>query len=185
MEDEQVLGRGRFLQLLSRDGWEYIHRTNCSGIAVIVAVTEDDRLLLVEQYRPPIRSLSIELPAGLIADGEDVRHESGLEAARRELWEETGYEAPQWREVFQGPGGAGASADILTFFIANQAHKTASGGGDASENIRVHAVPRQDLTSWLEAKCAQGIPVDPKIYAGLYLYQTYNKTFDTGSDHES
>lgn len=184
MNNEQVLGAGRFLQLLSRDGWEYIHRTNCRGIAVIVAVTEDDRVLLVEQYRPPIRSLSIELPAGLIADGEDVRHESGQEAACRELFEETGYETPYWQEVFQGPGGAGASADVLTFFIAQGAKKTGSGGGDASEEIRVHAVPRRDLDDWLAAKRAQGIPVDPKIYAGLYLYQTYNKTFDTGSDHE-
>ena len=51
MSKIETIGVGRFLRLLSRDGWEYVERPNIRGIAVIVAVTDDAKLLLVEQYR--------------------------------------------------------------------------------------------------------------------------------------
>ena len=49
MSKIETIGTGRFLRLLSRDGWEYVERPNIRGIAVIVAVTDDANLLLVEQ----------------------------------------------------------------------------------------------------------------------------------------
>lgn len=174
----KVLHEGKFIRLLSRDGWEHIQRTNCNGIAVMVALTEDDEILLVQQYRPPIDSQSIELPAGLIDDGEGEDGESGLEAAKRELLEETGYVSDEWYEAFSGPGGAGASTDILNFYVALGAKQVGSGGGDRTEKIITHKVLRKNVDVWLNDKVSQGIPVDPKIYAGLYLLNKYNKIFD-------
>lgn len=58
--------------------------------AALVAVTERERVLAVRQYRPAVERYTIELPAGLIDAGEDP-----AETARRELLEETGYEADQ------------------------------------------------------------------------------------------
>lgn len=174
MNNVETLGTGRFLELVSKNGWEYIRRTNCRGIAVIVALTQHDEILLVQQYRPPIGQNSLELPAGLIDDGEGENGESALEAAKRELLEETGYIAEHWHMGLSGPGGAGASSDILNFFIATGARKVAGGGGDSTEKIVVHAVARDGINGWLAEKQRQGLPVDPKIYAGLYLLSTYN-----------
>ena len=58
--------------------------------AVVVALTEDDKLLAVRQYRPAVECQTIELPSGLVDPGE-----SPLDAGRRELLEETGYQAPE------------------------------------------------------------------------------------------
>jgi len=174
----EILYEGKFIRLVSNNGWEYIQRTNCNGIAVIVALSEEGRVLLVEQYRVPVASNVLELPAGLIDDGEGAENESGLTAAKRELLEETGYVSERWHEAFSGPGGAGASSDILNFYVALQARKTGSGGGDATEQIRVHEVPLKEVHGWLAQKCSDGIPADPKIYAGLYLLSLYNKISD-------
>ena len=58
--------------------------------AAVVAITEDQRVLAVRQYRPAVERHTIELPSGLVDPGE-----SPAEAARRELLEETGYEAAE------------------------------------------------------------------------------------------
>lgn len=171
----KILHEGKFIRLLSRDGWEHIERTNCNGVAVMVAVTEDDEILLVQQHRPPINAECIELPAGLIDDGEGEDGETGLTAAKRELLEETGYVSDEWHEAFSGPGGAGASADILNFYIAIDAKKVGPGGGDSTEKIEIHKVSRKNIDFWIQEKVSEGIPVDPKIYAGLYLLNKYNK----------
>lgn len=171
----KTLHEGKFIRLLSRGGWEHIQRTNCNGVAVMVALTEHEEILLVQQYRPPIDQDSIELPAGLIDDGEGPDGEDGLDAAKRELLEETGYVSDRWHEVFSGPGGAGASTDILYFYLAFGAKKMAEGGGDLREKIKVHKVAINDIDEWLCVQASSGVPVDPKIYAGLYLLNKYNK----------
>jgi ADP-ribose pyrophosphatase len=176
--ETKILYEGKFIRFVSKNGWEYTQRTNCAGIAVIVAVTADRRLLLVQQYRPPVDQDVMELPAGLIDDGMGEPGESGLEAAKRELLEETGYVAEDWRHVFQGPGGPGASADILNFYLALNAKKIQEGGGDSSESIIVHAVALDSVVEWIAGRQADGVPPDPKIYAGLYFLSLYNKDSD-------
>lgn len=63
-DDAKIIGDGRFLKLLDRGGWEFTHRTNCTGIVVIVAVTGEGKLLLTEQYRPPVRGRLIDPAPG-------------------------------------------------------------------------------------------------------------------------
>lgn len=165
----KVLKEGRFLRLVSRDGWEYVERTKTSGIVVIVALTEKDELLLVEQYRPPVRARVLELPAGLAGDVPGSEAESIAAAANRELLEETGYRAPRLEHLTTGPISPGLSDEIVTVFLARGVRPAGGGGGDGTEEIRLHTVPLAQADAWLKQKQDQGILIDFKVYAGLYF----------------
>jgi len=159
--------RGRYLDLVERDGWEYSTRSNASAVVVIVAVTPDDHLLLVEQYRRPVDARVIELPAGLVGDHVEP-DESILEAARRELIEETGYAAGSIDFIMDCPSSAGMTDEIVSFVRAGDLERVGPGGGDDSEDIEVHAVPLAEVDGWLDRRRRGGTPLDPKIYAALY-----------------
>lgn len=167
--DDVLLAEGRHLRFVSRDGWEFVDRPHVTGIAVLVAVTEEGRLLLVEQRRPAVSRSVIELPAGLCGDEADARGEPLEAAARRELLEETGYEAREVAPLTQGPPSAGVSSEVVTFFRARGLTRRAAGGGVASERIVVHEVPLAEADAWLSGREAEGAVVDPKVWAGLYF----------------
>ncbi|MEJ2382900.1 MAG: NUDIX hydrolase [Xanthomonadales bacterium] len=159
--------RGRYLDLVERDGWEYSTRSNARAVVVIIAVTPDKRLLLVEQFRRPVDTRVIELPAGLVGDHVDP-DESILEAARRELIEETGYAADSLARIMDCPSSAGMTDEIVSFIRADGLERVGPGGGDDSEDIRVHAVPLAEIDTWLDSRRHAGLPLDPKIFAALY-----------------
>jgi ADP-ribose pyrophosphatase len=165
----RVIAAGRHLTLVEEDGWEYVTRSGVTGVVVIVALTEDDKLVLVEQPRTPIGRHVIELPAGLVGDAGDRRSESLAEAARRELEEETGYAARELVLLAEGPVAVGVADEVVTFFQARGLSRVGAGGGDASEQIRVHEIALPELRAFLAAMQRAGLAVDPKIYAGLFL----------------
>jgi len=81
------------------------------GAVAILAVDDDDRVLLIRQYRHPIRCRDWELPAGLL----DVHGEDPLQAARRELAEEADLAAARWSllaDFFTSPGGSSESVQV-------------------------------------------------------------------------
>lgn len=169
VKSRRVLAEGCFARLVAENGWEWVERVNASGAVVIVAITCDDELVLVEQHRIPLGCRVVELPAGLVGDGAAGQDEKLADAARRELLEETGYEASQLIQLVEGPSSAGLSTEVYSMFLAREAHRVGPGGGDHSEDIEVHLVPLDQADQWLDAKRRQGIMVDPKIYAGLYF----------------
>lgn len=171
MSEDITHYRGRYLSLLERDGWEFASRSNASGVVVIVAVTDGGEILLVEQYRKPVQALVLELPAGLVGDHVSP-DESVLEAAHRELIEETGYAAGKLEILMACPSSAGMSDEIITFVAATGLQRVGPGGGDASEEIKVVAVPLKQVDDWLAGQRSLGKPMDPKIYAALYWLQT-------------
>jgi ADP-ribose pyrophosphatase len=164
-----VLYDGKHIQLVKRDRWEYARRKNLTGIVAIVAVTDDGKLILVEQYRPPVGARVIELPAGLAGDVAGQEAEDLAAAARRELLEETGYEADGMTEVGAGAASAGMSDEIITMFVATGLKKTGAGEGDGSEQITIHEVPLADVPAFLARKVRDGCLIDLKVYAGLYF----------------
>lgn len=166
---EELLGEGKHVSLLRRDGWEFARRRNISGIVVLVAVTDDDEILLVEQPRPIVGGRTIELPAGLAGDSADSRQESLQTAAQRELQEETGYEAQGWDALTEGPVSPGMTTEVVTLLRARRVRRTGDGGGVDNEDITVHRVPLRDAPAWLQARAADGLQIDPKVYAGLYF----------------
>jgi len=159
--------RGRFLGLQECDRWEYVIRTNASGVIALVPVTDAGELVLVEQYRIPVKNRVMELPAGLAGDTGNPE-ESFRIAAQRELIEETGYRAGILEELLSGPISSGMTDEILTIFYAGDLERVGPGGGSGNEDITVHHVPLESAAQWLEARMAEGILVDPKIYAGLF-----------------
>jgi ADP-ribose pyrophosphatase len=167
--EPEVLGAGRHLRLVRREGWEYAERVTGTGVVAVVAVTDDDRVVLTEQYRPPVRSPVIELPAGLVGDLPGALAEDLVTAARRELEEETGYAASALRLLGAGPSSAGLAAEVVSFLLATGLVRVGPGGGDATEAITVHEVPLAAVDAWLAGMVGQGRLVDPKVYAGLWL----------------
>ena len=168
-EPRRVLCEGRFARLVAQNGWEWVERTNTSGAVVIVAVTPDRQLVLVEQYRIPLARRVVELPAGLAGDAADSRHEELAEAAHRELLEETGFEAADLHFLAEGPSSAGLTDEVYAMFLARDVRRVGPGGGDAAEEIQVHLVPLDQADAWLGQRRTSGVMVDPKVYAGLYF----------------
>jgi ADP-ribose pyrophosphatase len=165
----EVLTRyiGRYLSLLEVNTWEYVSRSNASGVVVLVPVTETRKIVLVEQFRPPVGKRVIELPAGLIGDLSDS-DESVFEAGNRELAEETGFVAGKLDLLMKCPSSPGMSDEMVSFLLATELTRVGPGGGDHSEDITVHEVPLRQVDEWLENRLAQDQPLDPKIYAALY-----------------
>lgn len=166
-EKEVIRYLGHHLGLREDDGWEYVYRTNASGVVMMVAVTDAGELVLVEQYRKPVDCRVIELPAGLAGDAGD-REEDLETAAQRELYEETGFTAGSFEKLLISPGSPGLSSELLNIYLARGLRRTGPGGGDASEDIVVHTVPLARAVAWLESRQAQGLLVDYRVYAGLF-----------------
>lgn len=167
MNDETIHYQGRFLTLVERDHWEYATRSNAHAVAVIVAVTPEGELLLVEQHRKPVNARVIELPAGLVGDQDDP-DEDVLDAAGRELIEETGFEASDIALIMECPSSAGMADEIVSFVRARGLKRVGDGGGDDSEDIEVHRIPLDRADSWLLQMQDRGRLLDPKIYAALH-----------------
>jgi ADP-ribose pyrophosphatase len=169
MTETCTLFNGHYLRLKRRGSWEYAERTNAGSAVIVVAVTPEDRVLFVEQFRVPIDARSIEMPAGLVGDLGEA--ESVETAARRELLEETGWRAARIEALMAGPSSSGMSNEMVAFVRARELTREHAGGGDESEAITVHEVPRADVARWLNAKRGEGYSIDPKLYAGLYFLE--------------
>lgn len=169
MTETETLFNGRWLRLMRRGHWEYCERVNPAGAVIIVATTEADELVFVEQYRIPVERRTIEMPAGLIGDQAHARDESAIDTARRELEEETGYRAKRIELLMRGPVSAGLTTEEATFVRATGLVRIGEGGGDETEDIVVHHVPRAGAARWLAAKMREGYSIDPKLYAGLWF----------------
>jgi ADP-ribose pyrophosphatase len=169
--NERTLCEGKYIRLVQQGEWEFARRRNTSGIVGIVAVTDDGKLLLVEQFRPPVGKPVIELPAGLAGDVAGHESEDLASAARRELLEETGYAAREMDAVASGPPSAGLSDEVITMFVARGLTRTGDGAGDGSERITLHEVPVGEVRAFVDQKARDGCLVDLKVFAGLYFVQ--------------
>lgn len=164
----ELLYQGDWLRLVRRGHWESCERVHRDGMAVLViAVTPEDEVLFVEQYRVPLQARTIEMPAGLVGDEHD--DDTLEQAARRELIEETGWDTRDARVLLIGPTTSGMSNERIAFVRARDLVKVGDGGGTPDEGITVHAVPRHEAPRWLMQKYAEGFELDLKLWAGLWM----------------
>jgi ADP-ribose pyrophosphatase len=166
--NSEDLYEGEHLVFRRRQGWEYVEHRMAKESVMVLARTSDGAVVLVEEFRPAVDAPVVCLPAGLVGDEGPEDAES---AARRELSEETGYEAGALEMLGRGPGSAGMSSEIVNFYFAPGVRRTGKQGDREREEIRVHVVPLADLGRWARDREAAGILVDPKVWAGLCLWR--------------
>lgn len=175
--DKETLWKGKYLRTvrITYEGgkgdlrqWEAVERVNCNGIAAIVPITDDGYLILIKQFRPPLNSYVIELPAGL-----NDRNETLEAVASRELLEETGYAAKKLIPIAKGPLSGGLSGEILTVYLATGIEFKGVSGRDEAEDIEVLKVPLAGIYEWLAALVKDGNLIDLKIFGLIEMANKY------------
>jgi ADP-ribose pyrophosphatase len=140
-----------------------------SGSVVILAVEAgggEPRILLERQYRHAAQQFLWELPAGRIDKGEKE-----LQAAKRELLEETGYAAKSWKRILRFYASPGFVAETMAIFLA-QGLRAGTAQPEADEVIQVRLTPLSEAVRMVMS----GRILDAKTIAGvLWLAQQKNK----------
>ena len=136
-----------------------------NGSAVMMAVDEKRRILLVRQYRLPARGYLWEFPAGKLDPGE-----TPLTAAKRELIEETGYRARRWKKLISFYPSPGYVSEKMTIFLATD---LTAGAAQPMEDERIE-------TRWFSAKQVEQMIhtnkiEDAKTIVGYFLWKSAPK----------
>jgi len=139
---------------------EYIKH---SGAVAIIAITKDNKIIMEYQYRHPVESIMLEIPAGKLEHQEDP-----LGAAKRELREETGYSAKNWLLLGSALPCIGYSTERITYYLAQDlvAGEPILDEGEFLETIIM------DIDTCFE-RIYNGEITDSKTLSGLMLYQGY------------
>lgn len=131
----------------------------------VVAVTRDGEMVLVRQYRHGLGRTCFEIVAGCVEEGEDP-----MDAAKRELLEETGYSGGEWHETLVFSCNASAMNNLSHSFLALGVEKTATQHLDACEDIEVYTFPQEKVKEMLlRGEFMQASMVAPlyKFFSGL------------------
>lgn len=171
--DIEIMASGRFLRLVKRGHWEYAERPHTTGAVAVIATTQQGELVLVEQERVPLGGPCIELPAGLAGDLDDEPDEAFIDAARRELLEETGFRAEHLEHLFPAATSPGLTSESIDLYRATGLTREHPGGGVGQESITVHLVRLDDIDGWLAQRTANGTPVDIKVFAAAALAKSW------------
>lgn len=116
-----------------------------SSWANIIALTKNNEVVLIKQYRHGVQEVLWEIPGGVVEDGEDP-----LEGVKRELLEETGYTAAKFIQVGALYPNPAFQTNTMYCFLALDAEKVTGQSLDDGEDIEVHLVPLDELMSMLK-----------------------------------
>jgi len=141
---------------------EYVDHT---GAVAVLALDDDGRVLLIRQYRHPVRHRDWEIPAGLL----DILGEDPLTAAQRELAEEADLEAGQWNvltDIFTSPGG---NDEAIRIYLARDVRPTGSAFAREAEeaDIRVVWVPLEEAVDAVLERRMHNAPLSVAVLAAL------------------
>jgi 8-oxo-dGTP pyrophosphatase MutT (NUDIX family) len=130
----------------------------------VVAVTPDQRLVMVRQYRHGSNRVTLEIPGGAVDQGEDE-----LTAAQRELREETGFTAPRWIPLGVAEPNPAIQDNRCSTFLALDAVLSGPLDPDENEELEVTTVPWDEL----KTKVLQGEIRHSIVIAAFYYYQSW------------
>ena len=168
MSTPETLFETRWIRMLRIGHWDFVRRPQADVCVGVLAITPENEILLVEQFRIPVQRRVIELPAGIVGDEPEFLGESLAQTAARELLEETGYRAGTIEPLLATPTSAGLTSEFMHLFIAKNLVRENDGGGVPGEEIIVHRVPLAEVRDWLSAQEAAGKAIDSKIQASLW-----------------
>ena len=169
MSTPETLFETRWIRMQRIGHWDFVRRPQSDACVGILAITPEQEILLVEQFRIPVQQRVIEIPAGIVGDEVEHHGESLAESAARELLEETGYRAGRMEPLIRTPTSAGLTSEFIHLFRAFDLTREHAGGGVAGEDITVHQVPLAELRDWLRGREQAGVIIDFKIHASLWL----------------
>lgn len=169
MSDTQILFETRWIRVCQDGKWQYVRRPTSDNAVGILAITPENEVILVEQFRIPTGSRVVEIPAGLVGDEPQFLEENLEDTARRELLEETGYYAETMKFLLRSPSTPGLAREFMNIYLATDLRKESDGGGIEGENIEVYHVPLTNLRNWLNIKQSEGVQIDARILAALWL----------------
>lgn len=130
----------------------------------VIAITEDGDFVMVEQYRHGLRDVFFELVAGVIEEGE-----TPLEAAKRELLEEAGYDGGEWQLLTTISQNPSTSNNLVYCFVAKGVRDTKQQHLDKTEDIAVRVMPEAEVLGLLtDDKIKQALMAAP---LWKYFYQ--------------
>jgi len=129
------------------------------GAVAIVPLLNHETVLLIRQYRQAVGETLLEIPAGTLEPDE-----SPDACARRELQEETGYDARRLRRLFSQYLAPGYSQEVLHVYLAEELVPTAQ-GLDADELVELVPTPLSEV----ERMIVDGAIRDSKTIAGLLM----------------
>lgn len=112
----------------------------------VIAITDDERFVLVRQYRHGLGRTSYELPAGVREPGDATQ----LDAARRELLEETGYGGGEWRKFMVLSANPSTTNNLTYTFLARGVVKLKDPELDATEHLTTHLLEGDEVKRMLE-----------------------------------
>lgn len=156
----ETMWAGRFIRAYREGRWEYVGRAHGIGAAVILAI-DNGHVLLVEQYRVPLKARCLELPAGLV--GDDTAGERIEDAAARELEEETGYRADRIEPLGRFASSPGMVSETFTLVRASGLARVSDGGGVDGEEIVVHRVALGAIAAFVADARGRGLVIDVKL----------------------
>lgn len=151
--DREIVFKGSFIEVVRKDGKEVVEH----GDAVAIVPVHDGHVTLVRQPRVAAGGKVLELPAGILEDGE-----SPLESARRELREETGLHGGDWVEVAAFFSSPGFTDERIHLFIATGLEQ-GEATPEESEDLELVRVPVAEVSALIQEV------EDAKTLAGLLL----------------
>ena len=130
----------------------------------VIPLTPDDQVIMVEQWRHGTRSVHLETPGGLMDDGETPE-----QSARRELLEETGYEASEVIRLGTVHPNPAIQTNLQHYILAKDCRKTTELKLDHAEDISVKLVPLADVPRMIETGgITHGIVIGGFYWLNLY-----------------
>ncbi len=139
---------------------------DCPDWVNVIAITSDQKIVLVEQYRHGIRDITLEIPGGLCEDGESI-----LETGLRELEEETGYVGSRAELIGTIQPNPAYQNNLCHTIVVYDVQRIAEQNLDEHEEIRVHLFPLDSIHELVGARKIQ----NAMVISALYFFHNIHK----------